>query len=190
MRGQYRNGDNPFELVKVYLPKSLKEILRKHSETYKIPMSHLIQIAIDNESEAPGPFSFPTPPPDTIFVELAYINEAQLIAKFMIKFPSGTTLTQLMLMRKDVGIPNKKTFMLAYRELLAAKVIEEISVPVRAKFKYANGTKYVRLVSIDRSALLKRKRRLFEKQRELLEAEEKEEEKLRNVKKQQYGVAE
>lgn len=184
---RYENGDNPFQVVKIFMSRGTYGLLKEKSKS-GVPISKLIQIATDNELSAPAPFNFECPMPQNVFVELAYIQEAQLIAKYMVKFPSGTGRDQLMLCRRDIGIENKQTFMLAYRELLKANVIEEIPVPKKAKFNYPVGYRYVRLVAVDRSALLKRKRRMLDKENARLAAEEAEFDRLKQDKEKQYGV--
>lgn len=93
-----------------------------------------------------------------------------------------------MLCRRDIGILNKATFMLAFRELLEVGVIEEVPVPRKVKFTYPAGYKYVRLKHIDKSALLKRKKReLARLAAEVSEAEELFEGE-KNAKMEKYGV--
>lgn len=184
----WRNADNAFQHVKLYMSKATYEMLRIRSNAKGIPISKLVQVAIDNELDAPAPFSFLCEMPTQTFIENAYIDEAQKLAKYLIKFPSGTGRDQLMLMRRDIGIPNKETFMLAYRELLEANVIEEVGVPKSSKFKYPMGYKYARLKHVDRSALVSRKRRIFEKMRKELELEEKLDREANEAKLKTYGL--
>ena len=173
MGHNYNNPDDTFALMKVYVPRGLATAIKVKSEQTGIPMSRLFCIAVDNELDAPVPFNFPCVLPSNTYIEMAYAEEAQLIAKYLVKFINGCGRDQLMLCRRDIGILNKTTFMLAFRELLEVGVIEEIPVPKKVKFKYPAGYKYVRLKHIDKSALLKRKKReLARLAAEVSEAEE------------------
>lgn len=173
MGHNYNNPDDTFAMVKVYVPRALVTAMKVKSEQTGLPVSRLFCIAVDNELDAPVPFNFPCILPSNTYIEMAYAEEAQLIAKYLVKFVNGCGRDQLMLCRRDIGILNKTTFMLAFRELLEVGVIEEVPVPRKVKFKYPAGYKYVRLKHIDKSALLKRKKReLARLAAEVSEAEE------------------
>lgn len=159
MGHKFNNPDDTFALLKVYVPRALANAVKTKSEASGLPVSRLFCIAVDNELDAPVPFNFPCVIPSNSYIEMAYADEAQKIAKYLTKFLNGTSRDQLMLCRRDIGVINKTTFMLAYRELLEVGVIEETSVPKNVKFKYPAGHKYVRLKHMDRSVLLKRKKR-------------------------------
>lgn len=173
MGHKFNNPDDTFAMVKVYCPRALVTAVKELSEKQGRPLSRLFCVAVDNELDAPVPFNFPCLLPSNSYIEMAYAEEAQLIAKYLVKFVNGTSREQLVLCRRDIGVLNKTTFMLAYRELLEVGVIEEVPVPRKVKFKYPAGTKYVRLKIVDRSALLKRKKReLARLAQEVEEAEE------------------
>lgn len=164
------NQFNAFHCVKVYVPNALYKLAKMHADRAKLPVSRIVQIAIDNELDAPNPFYYPVEEPKNAYLADAYIEEAQLLARYLVKFASGCGKDQLMLCRRDVGILNKETFMCALRELREAKIIEEIRPPTYAKFKgYRQDYRYIRLKHVDRTALIARKRRLLEKQRAELE---------------------
>jgi hypothetical protein len=142
---RYVKENNPFALIKVFFPKGTEDILREKSKASGLPMSRLIAIAVDNELDTPVPFNYQCELPSSVFVEFAYAEEAQKIARFLLRFPSGTGRDTLMLCRRDIGVPDRATFMYAYRELLQADMIEEFKPGGRVKFEYPEGYKYTRL---------------------------------------------
>lgn len=144
---KFRYEQNPYYAVKAYLPKSIQEELQKRSDALGLPMSRLIAIALDNELDSPVPFTYVCALPASVFIPMAYVEEASKIATFLMKFPTGVGRDQLVLFRRDMGIPNKETFMLAYRELLENGVIEEVNPPKKVKFDYPKGYKYTRLAN-------------------------------------------
>lgn len=167
---ELRNPDDTFQSVKVYFPRSIYNLLKMHSEKMKVPLSRVVQYAVDNELDAPAPFVYPVEEAKNVFIPDAYAEEAQLLARFLVKFASGAGRDQLLLCRRDAGIANKETFMCALRELFEANVIEEVKVPGTVKFKkYHHEHRYVRLKHQDRTALLARKKRLIAKQQQELE---------------------
>ncbi len=172
MGHNYKNPDDTFALLKIYCPRAIANAVKEKAEAAGLPVSRLFCIAVDNELDAPVPFNFPCLLPSNTFIEMAYAEEAQLIAKYLVRFLNGTSRDQLMLCRRDIGVLNKTTFMLAYRELLEAKVIEEVPPPKKARFKYPAGYKYTRLVHVDRSAALKRKKRMLAQLAAEVDAEE------------------
>lgn len=174
MGHRFNNPDDTFALLKIYVPRALADAIKAIGTAQSRPVSRLFCIAVDNELDAPVPFNFPCLLPSNTYIEMAYAEEAQKIAKYLVKFLNGTSREQLMLCRRDIGVLNKTTFMLAYRELLEVGVIEEVPVPKNVKFKYPAGSKYVRLKHMDRSVLLKRKKReLARLAAEVADAEEK-----------------
>jgi hypothetical protein len=146
---------NPFEGIQVFLPKSIKGILQETSERMGLPMSKLTAIAIDNELDSPVPFAYNCLLPSSVFIPNAFAAEAARIVSYLMRFPSGTGRDQLMLCRRDMDIPNKETFMYAYRELLEVGIIEEVPPPPRVKFEYPVGYKYTRLAPHNKRKALK-----------------------------------
>lgn len=187
---RFNNPDDTFAMVKVYVPRALVDTVATRAKSMGLPLSRLFCIAVDNELDAPVPFNFPCVLPSNTYIEMAYADEAQKIAAYLVKFLNGTSRDQLMLCRRDIGVLNKQTFMLALRELLEVGVVEEVPVPRNVKFKYPAGAKYIRLKHIDKSALLKRKKR--ELARLAAEVAEHEEafEGEKSAKLEQYGLGE
>ncbi len=144
-RRRFEREHNPFDQIAVFLPKQLARIVRETSERMGLPMSRLIGYAVDNELLAVQPFAFPCPLPMNTYVEHAYMEEAQRIYNYLLKFPNGLGRDQLVLCRHDLGIPNKETFLQGLRELFEREMIQEIKPPPRTKFVYPEGYKYIRL---------------------------------------------
>lgn len=170
MKGKFQRVGGPFAVANTYLSIKTNQVLKKRAEEMGLPISKLIAIAIDNELDAPVPFNYPCLLPSNIFIEGAYVAECQRIARYLIQFPSGTGRETLMLHRRDMEIPDRDTFMLAYRELLKAGVIEEVAVPKKSKFDYPVGYRYTKLVNIDKSEIVKHKKKRLQEQMERLQA--------------------
>lgn len=136
--------NDPFSLLKAFVPKSMEKILREKSKALGLPMSRLIAIALDNELDSPDPFNYPTQMPSSEFVEHAYTEEAQKLIRFLGKFKYGTGRDSIMLCRRDFGVVNRETVMLAYREAMEAGFIEEVRP--KAKFRdYHHTYKYTKV---------------------------------------------
>ncbi len=148
-------SNNLFEVIKVYVPKALSTMLRGKAKSMGLPVSRLVSYAIDNELESSA-FNYPCPLPTVQYIDFAYVEEASRMYQYMTKFPSGAGRDQYMLCRFDMGIPDKNTFMLAFRELLQKEMIEE-RAPTRTKFKYPKDYKYVCLKNMNRIQLLDKK---------------------------------
>ncbi len=147
-KSRFDKENDPFGSVTAFLPKGTLAILKELSRTTGLPMSKLVSIAIDNELDSPAPFNYPCLLPSTVFVPGAYVEECQLITRYLMRFPSGCGREQLMLSRRDIGIPNRETLMMAYRELLDFGLIKEVPPPPRVKFEYPEGYKYTRLSNV------------------------------------------
>lgn len=123
-----------FSKISLTLPADLNEILRKLAADRRLPISRLIWYALDNELESPNPFNYECPEPETVFVQYAYSEEAKKIYDFLRKFPEGLNTDMIMLMRRQIGLPNKITLMLALRELLNTTLVVESKVPPKGRF--------------------------------------------------------
>jgi len=60
--------------------------------------------------------------------------------------------------RRDMEIPNRETFLLAYRELLENEIISEEKPGKMVKFKYSDDYKYTKLRQVDKEVIKPRKR--------------------------------
>lgn len=139
--------DDPFEMHKIYVPKSIGEKIRDTAEMKQLPVSRLFVIGADNEIERADAFNLDLKLPDSPFTENAYADQAIKIFEFLRKFPGGTGIDTLWLARRDIGITDKTLFLLGYRELLHSKMVEEF-YPRNSKFKYRKDYRYVKCVGV------------------------------------------
>ena len=116
------------------IPDNLYDIVKKKATELKLPIGRIVAYALDNELDAANPFDYPLVEPETVFVEYAYIEEAQKIYNFLRKYPEGMDRGNIMLMRHIIGIPNKATVMLALRELLNSGMAIESKVAPKGKY--------------------------------------------------------
>lgn len=139
-----KKEDEAFAEVKIFLPKSLHFMLKAKSDKDRIPVSKLITIAVDNEMDVDTPFYYPAIVPTTPYVESAYVDEAGKLYSFLEKVEYGIGLEHLLLCRRDIGIEDKSTLLLAYRELLKNDLVEEF-YPDRSAFTHPINYRYIRL---------------------------------------------
>jgi hypothetical protein len=139
--------DDPFEQVTIYMPKNLAYIIKSKSAELQLPASRLMCIALDNELDTPNPFYYPSEFPDKPFVQYAYAEEAGRIVDYLKKFPSGTGRDTLLLARRDMGIANRSTLLLALRELMETGIVEEFK-PRVTKFQHGPDYRYLRLTEM------------------------------------------
>lgn len=172
-KNKIQTENDPFVRIQVYVPKSIFGILEEQSEKHGLPISRLACIAIDNELDAPAPFNYLCLMPTNTYIEGAYIEEAQKLSRFLMKFPNGTGRDTLMLCRRDVGVLDRGTFMLAYRELMEVGIIEEVKVPLRAKFNYGVNYLYTKLKNLSHSKpSIRKQKKLRQLQKEMIEEQE------------------
>lgn len=134
---------------------SMKFNTSKHAETKirgvaglrKITMSKVIAIAIDNELERDKPFEFDlTLPNSDDTIEYAYADEAGKILSFIKGLRVGAGLDILVMLRYDIGIPDKKVFLAAFKECLDNDVLESFKPkPSYGKAPLAEDYVYYRL---------------------------------------------
>lgn len=141
-----REKTAPFEKnireMSLYLPLSLYNEVKAISDNRKIPISRLINYAIDKElAEGADAFEYECPMPTHLFVEDAYSAESSKIYVFLRK-TGPQSIDQLVLARRDIGIIDKELLMLGIRELLQSKVVEEI-YPKWMTFKFPAGYRVI-----------------------------------------------
>ena len=107
---------NFIRLIRVHLPESLYEELRKHAKNLKFPISRLVTYAIDNELEKQSPFSYSMLPQPN-FKAGDHEDDARKVANFLIRFPRGVGEDWLLLSRRDIGITDRSRCLNALREL-------------------------------------------------------------------------
>lgn len=138
----YRSENDPYMKFVIYVPKSIGNIIQALSNERRIPVSRLFTIAADNELDQKIPFYYPTDLPTDEYQELAYVDEAGKILRFLETAVGNTARDTLILFRREMGIPSRKVFMLALRELFQKDLVTEIK-PKRPVFQYADTYKYV-----------------------------------------------
>lgn len=143
-RARFDRQNDPFDSVAVFLPKKMAEIIKMRAAAMGLPVSRLICYAIDNELDAPVPFTYATELPLTGYTEFAYSDEAQKIYNYLLKFPSGIGRDYLVLCRRDFGIASRDDVLLGLRELIEQDVVREVNPPGNTKFKgYKEDYKYI-----------------------------------------------
>lgn len=176
-KGSSLKGDNGhFTGIKIFLPKEQFLALREFAENDGLPISALISYAIDNELETAQPFLYDVSDPNTVFVENAYIGEANKIIEFLKDFPQGLGRDKLLLFRKTIGIPDKLQLMLGLREgIKAGMLIQTTRKQSFNRFNYSEGYHFIRLADDvpNHKALEREKRRLVEKEERLARQKEK-----------------
>lgn len=87
-------------------------------------MSKLIAMAIDNELMKDKPFGdYDLTIPTDEFIEFAYADEAGKLLNYLKTSMYGVDLRQMMLLRHDMGIPERKTLLYALRECIEKGLI-------------------------------------------------------------------
>lgn len=145
---QKYQAENQWAKTVVFTDKKVMEQLKKLSIEKNVPVSRLIAIALDNEMESPNPFNYPVELPTSEYIPYGYVDEAGKILTFLMSLPAGTGLDSLMLCRREIGINDKETFMLAVRELLE-KDLAEMYTSMRSGFGYAAGRVMIRYKNVD-----------------------------------------
>ncbi len=166
----------PFDSVRVFMSRTDRAKLKEYSELTGLPMSRLMAIAFDNELDQPVPFNYPCILPLTQYIEGAYTDEAGKLLRFLgATFPDGTGRDMLMLCRREIGIDNRETFMLAYRELLEMGLIEEVSPPLKTRGDWPAGYKFAVVKGESekqKSEVRDKKRQIADLQKQIKQLEE------------------
>lgn len=121
--------DNKMTQLKTMVSYYHKDKLEKIAKIRKISVARLIAIAIDNELNNDESFKFDTSFPGDEYVPYTYADEAGKLLKFMKTLRFGAGLDVLVLLRYDIGIPNKQVFLAAFRECLELNMIESFKRP-------------------------------------------------------------
>lgn len=152
-------SDDAYVKIQVFVPKSIAAILEETSYARQQPLSKLVAIAVYNELETEVPFYFDSTIPNVQFVENQYAKEATMLLDFLTRIGRGIGLDQIIMCRRDIGFPSKDVTVLAYRELLKAKLIEEY-YPKESRFKYHKSQLWTRLFGSSKEVELKNNRRI------------------------------
>lgn len=118
-----------------------KEILRNLSEKYGVPMTTLVGIAVDKEIHSSSPFAYNLQLPEGEVEEFAYVDQATKILDYMkMNAVNGMPLELLVIIRKDMRVPDIDGFLSGFKECLTRKLIVAFNAPVDGMFKYPTGT--------------------------------------------------
>ena len=142
----YERDDKHMIKLQTFVGKTQYEQLKFRSEVSKLPMSRLIAIAIDYELQKEKPFEWDMKIPGGEYLEFTYADEAGKIVNYMRTLGSkGMSLDLLLLLRADMGIKDKNTFMQGFRECLEKKVVEPY---VTNDLKYKTDTIFYRVAGL------------------------------------------
>jgi hypothetical protein len=119
-------------LVSPYMEKKIRQIAQEKKKTiYK-----LISLAIDNEMQKENPFELDLTLPNQ-FSPYTFAEESEKIKSYMVNLTLGMELEYLLLMRYEMGIFDKITFLAAFKDCLDNNFIESFVPPETRK----DGTK-------------------------------------------------
>lgn len=119
-----KKTDNFMVNVSSFVSFKHRDALKSISQKREIPVSRLISFAIDNELQKENAFAFDTTLPESDG-DFKYANEAGKFMTFMNKLKSSQGLDILMILRYDIGIPDRDVFLGAFKECLDKNLIEE-----------------------------------------------------------------
>lgn len=135
--------------IRCVLPRSLHNAVMAKSHELGVPPSFIIAYAVDKELTEGEPFEYPCEMPASVFIEDAYNEEAVKIYQFIRKF-GPMSIEMIMASRRDFGVLNKTTVMLAIRELFNKNVFVELLYPSWIKwFKFGQQVKFVTPKTLD-----------------------------------------
>lgn len=141
------------KLLKVcfYTSEHFLTIINGLAAKYEMPKSRVISWIIDNAVEARIPFQYDlTLPSEGEYIPNAYADECGKFMDYMKKLEVGMGLDMLMLLRHDIGIPDREILLHVFKECLDLglihpvrpnKVIGRGKFPESYKYYRATGTK-------------------------------------------------
>lgn len=138
-------SDNLMVKLSTYVSYHHEKVLKLISQKRQIPVSRLISFAIDNELGEEDAFDIGAEIPTYDYEEFEYAKEAGMIMTYIRRLKKPNGLDILLVLRHDIGIPDKHIFLSAFRECLDKNLIEEVdrpSVGIKAddyKFYQATG---------------------------------------------------
>lgn len=126
--------DSKFNRVQANIGKVHADKLSKFSKMYNLPVSRLIAIAIDNEIfDNDKPFKIDLSLPED-FQEYAFAEQAYQILVFLRTQKVGMSIDMLYVLRHDIGIADRETFLGAFKECLDKGMIEPVIAPKSIKY--------------------------------------------------------
>lgn len=130
--------DSQMIRVVSYVSKHIHFKLKAMAIERETSMVRLVSIAVDNEMQREKPFYFNYTIPTEQYIEFAYANEAGKILNYMNTFRNGVGLDVLLLLRYDMDIHDKETFLLAFRELIEKKMVDTYKPANKTHMVYAD----------------------------------------------------
>lgn len=150
-----------FKMVSMtfYTSKHFYEKLREYSFSVEMPTSRIIASLIDNAIMRKVPFEYDlTLPSKDDILEHAYAEEGSILLNYFKSLNVGMGLDQLVMLRHDVGIPDKEILLTVFRECLDNNLIEGFTPPKKpGRAPFPEGYKYYR--SVQRKARKSKVRR-------------------------------
>ncbi len=134
--------DKLMERISCFISKHAKNKLMYYAHDKMMTLNRLVGIALDNELMKEKPFDLETDYPDEEYVEYAYVDDAAKIIAYL-KRSTGFGLDMLLLMRHDIGIPDKRVFLLAFRECVEKEFLETFIPRIRVRATTNNPEDYV-----------------------------------------------
>lgn len=116
--------DKKLEKVQAWTSKNTKEKLLYFTMEKKSSISRLIAIALEKELLSSRPFDYDLTLPDEEIEEFAYADQAGKILHFLKGQHFGMGLDTLCLCRFDIGVPDKREFLLAFKDILQRDFLE------------------------------------------------------------------
>lgn len=140
------NDDTMMVKVVTFLPKHHHKFLRDKAKSRRVSMSRLLSFSVDNEMLKEIPFEFRCDLPEGEFVEYAYADEATKILDYVRTLRKGAALDIMLMLRFDIGIPDKDIFLAAFKECLEKGMIESfVPKPKYGQIFYGDDYLYYRL---------------------------------------------
>lgn len=110
--------------LRTKVPKHQFERLKNIVSLRHTSMTILLSLMIDKELEKDKPFDFDLTLAGDEVEEYAYAEQASKLIDFMVKYDKPLKMTSLLMLRYDIGIPDRGVFLGAFNELLVKKMIE------------------------------------------------------------------
>lgn len=152
------------QMIKIssYVSKHFYHRLKTLAGERKISLVRLVSIAVDNEFQKEMPFEFDSDIPTEEYIEYAFANEAGRILTYMKSFRYGAGLDILLLLRHDMAVPDRDTFLLAFRELLEKQMVKAYK-PIDKKYiVYPEGYMHYKVRGTDTSKQARKKSTRYE----------------------------
>lgn len=110
--------------LRTKVPKHQFEKLKNIVSLRHTSMTILLSLMIDKELEGDKPFDFDLTLAGEEVEEYAYAEQASKLIDFMVKYDKPLKMTSLLMLRYDIGIPDRDDFLGSFNELLVKKMIE------------------------------------------------------------------